>query len=552
MVENHPATDSAASIHHGRDVLNDPMTNKGTAFTLAERQELRIEGLLPPAVETIDEQLQRTCREFERAEGPLAKHIYLRALQDSNEVLFVRFVKENLAAALPIVYTPTVGEASQQFSRIYRRPRGLFLSYESRDRMRSQLESINHEVDVIVVTDGQRILGLGAQGIGGMAIPIGKLSLYSAFGGINPSRTLPITLDVGTNNEERLADECYLGTRTGRIEQAEYDAFVDQFVDEVKLRWPNVLLQWEDFAQQNATPILKRHRDRILSFNDDIQGTAAVALAVVSAAVTQSKQEFADQRVCIVGAGSAGSGIGSMIMAALGDAGVSDVNQQIMLFDANGVVDDGRGDLADFQVPLAFPASIVESWGLEEQTLASVIEKFEPTVLIGVSGVGGLFTEDAIRAMATSAARPIILPLSNPTSHSEAVPEDLLNWTNGAAIVATGSPFGSVTINGVTHTISQSNNVYVFPGIGLGVVASNASKVTDEMLMAAARAVGDPDAGEAVEGAGVLPPLEEVTLVSERIAKVVAQVASRQGVADELTDAEIDARIRAVRWEPHY
>ncbi len=551
MLEDRDSHDDAARIHRGRDILNDPMRNKGTAFTLAEREELRIEGLIPPAVETIEEQLGRTLLEFERAEGSLAKHIYLRALQDSNEVLFVRFVKEHLADALPIVYTPTVGDASEQFSRIYRRPRGLFLSYESRSRMRSQLESITQDIDVIVVTDGQRILGLGDQGIGGMGIPIGKLSLYSAFGGINPSRTLPIMLDVGTNNEERLSDDCYLGVRNERIGQAEYDEFIDQFVEEVKRRWPNVLLQWEDFAQQNATPILHRHRDNILSFNDDIQGTAAVALAVVSAAVAQSGQDFADQRVCIVGAGSAGSGIGSMILAALGNAGVESAGAQLMLFDADGVVDDGRDNLADFQVPLAFPASIVDSWGIEEQTLAAVVEKFEPTVLIGVSGVGGLFTEDAIRAMAKSADRPIILPLSNPTSHSEAIPQNLLEWTDGAAIVATGSPFDPVTINGVTHTISQSNNVYVFPGIGLGAVASNATKITDEMLMAAAQAVADPDS-QGVEGAGVLPPLDEVTAVSERIARVVAQVGARQGVADDLTEEEIAQRVAEIRWEAEY
>ncbi len=543
-------------IHRGRDILNDPMRNKGTAFTQAEREALRIEGLVPPAVETIDEQLARTRLEFDRAEGSLAKHIYLRALQDSNEVLFVRFVKEHLADTLPIVYTPTVGEAAQEFSRIYRRPRGLFLSYQSRERMRAQLDSITHEVDVIVVTDGQRILGLGDQGIGGMGIPIGKLSLYSAFGGINPSRTLPIMLDVGTNNSDRLADGCYLGERTERVDQASYDEFIDQFVDEVKRRWPKVLLQWEDFAQQNATPILARHRDRILSFNDDIQGTAAVALAVVTAAVNRSDQELADQRVCIVGAGSAGSGVGSMILSALGQAGAPNEREQLLLFDADGVVHDERDDLRDFQMSLAFPAARVKEWQSgdesgEPNSLPSVIRNFQPTVLIGVSGVGGLFTEESVRAMAETADRPIILPLSNPTSHSEAIPEDLLTWTDGKAIVATGSPFEPVTLNGVTHTISQSNNVYVFPGIGLGAVMSNATKITDEMLMAAAAAVGDTTL-DPTPGAGVLPALESVPQVSERIARAVAKVGASQGVADELSDSEIDERIAATKWEPSY
>lgn len=546
------SVDSEA-IHLGTDILNDPMRNKGTAFTQAERELLHIEGLIPPAVETITEQLVRTSLEFERAEGPLAKHIYLRALQDNNEVLFLQFVKENLADTLPIVYTPTVGVAAQEFSRIYRRPRGLFLSYATRDRMRKQLESIDRPIDVIVATDGQRILGLGDQGIGGMGIPIGKLSLYSAFGGINPARTLPVMLDVGTNNQERLADQCYLGERVERIDQADYDSFVDQFVDEVHNRWPGVLLQWEDFAQQNATPILKRHRDRILSFNDDIQGTAAVALAVVLAAVRQLGQSFTDQRICILGAGSAGSGVGTMITQALKIQGVADPQAQMVLIDKDGVLHDQRDNLREFQVPLAFSSETAAKWDAEdgENAFETIIRHFKPTVLFGVSGVGGLFTERAIKTMAQHCDNPIILPLSNPTSHSEATPDDLLNWTDGRAIVATGSPFDPVTVNGVTHTISQANNVYVFPGVGLGVLACNARKITDEMLLAAAEAVGDP-AGSTDRGAPVLPPLEEVTHVSERIARVVARVGADQGVADELTDDEIDERISVVRWQPAY
>jgi len=543
----------SAEAHRGVDILNDPMRNKGTAFTQAERELLHIQGLIPPAVETIKEQLVRTAFEFERAEGPLAKHIYLRALQDNNEVLFLQFVKQNLEATLPIVYTPTVGLAAQEFSRIYRRPRGLFLSYATRDRLRRQLGSITREIDVIVATDGQRILGLGDQGIGGMGIPIGKLSLYSAFGGIDPDRTLPIMIDVGTNNEDRLADQCYLGERFERIDQAEYDSFIDQIVDEVHRRWPGVLLQWEDFAQQNATPILKRHRDRILSFNDDIQGTAAVALAVVMAAVRQLDQPFTDQRICILGAGSAGSGVGTMIARALENHGVANAREQMVLVDVHGVVHDQRDDLREFQVPLAFSNEVAATWdsGGDENTFETVVRHFKPTVLFGVSGVGGLFTERSIKTMAEHCENPIILPLSNPTSHAEATPHDLLTWTEGNAIVATGSPFDPVTLNGITHTISQSNNVYVFPGVGLGVVACHARKITDEMLMAAAEAVGDPS-GSTERGARVLPPLEEVTDVSERIARAVARVACEQGVADELTDAEIDERIASVRWEPNY
>ena len=546
-------TTNDSSIHRGQDVLNDPLSNKGTAFTLEERRLLRIEGQVPPAIETIEDQLLRTRSEFDRLEDPLGKHIYLRALQDSNEVLFLRFVKENLADTLPIVYTPTVGQATQEFSRIYRRPRGLFLSFDSRDRMREQLESITRPVDVIVATDGQRILGLGDQGVGGMGIPIGKLSLYSAFGGIDPARTLPIMLDVGTDNDERLSDRCYLGQRSNRVEQADYDSFIEQFVEEVGLRWPNVLLQWEDFAQENATPILGRFRDRILSFNDDIQGTAAVSLAVVNSAVEQIGSSFADQRIVILGAGSAGAGIGSMLVAALRDAGVANTEERLVLLDAEGVVHSNRADLRDHQRPLAFPEQLMTDWVAEdgESALETSIRHFKPTVLIGVSGVPGLFTEKAIRSMAEHVPHPIIMPLSNPTSRSEGVPQDLLEWTEGRAVVATGSPFDPVTLNGETFTISQSNNVYIFPGIGLGVVAAKATAVTDDMLMAAAKAVATPG-GTATRFDGALPPLGEAPEVSLRIARVVAQVAMDSGVAEAMSPAELDQRIEEIRWEPIY
>ena len=535
----------------GQEILDDQFRNKGTAFTQAERELLGIEGLIPPAVETIDDQLRRTRTEYDRFEDPMAKHIYLRALQDINEVLFLKFVRENLVETLPIVYTPTVGMAAQEFSRIYRRPRGLFLSWESRDRMREQLESVDREIDVIVVTDGERILGLGDLGIGGMGIPIGKLSLYSAFGGIDPARTLPIMLDVGTNNERQLEDACYLGKRIKRLDQDTYDAFIDQFVDEVKHRWPNVLLQWEDFAHQNATPVLHRHRENILSFNDDIQGTAAVALAVVSAAASKIEQDLTEQKILILGAGSAGSGIGAMITQAMLAAGVEDPSKQLVLVDADGVVHNERTDLLDFQMPLALKAEMVKDWTAEpgESPLETVVRHYKPSVLIGVSGVKGLFTETAIKTMASHSEKPIILPLSNPTSKAEATAEDIITWTDGAAIIATGSPFEDVKHNGEVHRISQSNNVYVFPGVGLGALASNATKITDEMLLAAAVAVADPNP---TLDAGVLPPLVDVPEVSTRIAKAVAKVGASQGVADKLSDEELEQRIAEIRWEPNY
>lgn len=386
-----------------------------------------------------------------------------------------------------------------------------------------------------------------------MGIPIGKLSLYSAFGGIDPGRTLPVMLDVGTNNDERLEDSCYLGARNPRLGAEDYDEFVDQFVDEVKRRWPNVLLQWEDFAQENATRILERYRNNILSFNDDIQGTAAVSLAVVTAAIRQLDGDLGDQRICILGAGSAGSGIAAMISAALVKSGVADPREQLVMVDSEGVVHDGRSGLADFQVPLAFSAEVANEWVADEgeSPLETTVRYFEPTVLIGVSGVPSLFTERAIKEMAAHTPNPIILPLSNPTSRSEATPEDLLTWTNGKAIVATGSPFDPVTIDGVTHTISQSNNVYVFPGVGLGALASNATAVTNEMLLAAAEAVSSSDTPTEI-GSGVLPPLVDVPEVSNRIARAVARMGAEQGVADQLSDAELDERIAAQRWSAEY
>ena len=539
-------------LHEGQDMLNDPLRNKGTAFTLQERRILRIEGHLPPAVETIEDQLARTRHEFDRFNDALEQHIYLRALQDSNEVLFHRFVRENLADTLPIVYTPTVGQATQEFSRIYRRPRGLFLSWDSRTRMREQLASVDRDVEVIVVTDGERILGLGDQGAGGMGIPIGKLSLYSAFGGIDPARTLPITLDVGTNNPDRIDGSYYLGMRRPRISPDEYEAYLDQFVDEVKRRWPNVLLQWEDFAQHNATRLLDRHRSRILSFNDDIQGTAAVSLAAIQAGVRASGGSLADQRICILGAGSAGTGIAAMLRDALADAGVDDPLDRIVLIDAEGVVHDRRNDLQPHQVELAHPHDRIASWAdVSEHVLETAVREHRASVLVGVSGVPGLFTEAAIRAMAANCASPIIMPLSNPTSRAEAVPTDLFAWTDGRAVVATGSPFDPVEWNGVTHTISQSNNVYVFPGLGLGVVAAEATEVSDDMLMVAARTVTDPDAVDAVTN-GVLPSLDDVPEVSLRIARAVARVARDSGLAPDRSDAALDRRIDELRWTPGY
>ena len=533
----------------GRALLADPGLNKGTAFTDAERETFGLIGLLPDSVETLEQQLVRTEFEFERLHDDLERHVFLRSLEDQNEVLFYRFVLSHLGSTLPIVYTPTVGLATQRFSRIYRRLQGLFLSYRNRDTIDQQLAAVDHDVDVVVVTDGERILGLGDQGVGGIAIPNGKLALYSAFGGIDPRRTLPVVLDVGTNNADRLADPEYLGWRHERITGADYDAFVEQFVVALKRRFPHVLLQWEDFAGHNATRLMQRYRDRILSFNDDIEGTAAVALATIWSAVAGTDRSIEDQVFCIVGAGSAGTGIARMLVAALADAGVDAPLEQIFLVDRHGLVHDGREDLQDHQLDVTRRRDSVD-WSDDGLALDEVVARSGATVLVGVSGAPGIFTESVVTAMLASTDRPIVMPMSNPTSKIEATPADILTWTNGAALVATGSPFDNVELNGVSHAISQANNVYVFPGLGLGAIAVGASKITPTMLMTAAKAVFASEAGGVDDG--ILPPLEVVPEMSRRIAAAVGRSARDEGLTEALTDAEIDDLVDAKIWRPRY
>jgi len=540
---------TAETTLRGRALLADPGLNKGTAFTDEERAAFGLIGLLPDSVETIEQQLVRTYAEFDRMHDDLERHVYLRALQDHNEVLFYRFIRSNLTATLPIVYTPTVGLATQQFSRIYRRSQGMFVSYRHRDTMAEQFAAIEQEVDVVVVTDGERILGLGDQGVGGIAIPNGKLALYSAFGGIDPTRTLPIVLDVGTNNEERLDNPNYLGWCNKRITGQDYDDFVEDFVTALKGRFPGVLLQWEDFAQHNATRLMTRYRDRILSFNDDIEGTAAVALAAIWSAVAGTDRVIEDQVFCVVGAGSAGTGIARMLVTALVDAGATNPLERIYLVDRDGLIHDKRTDLKPHQVSLAHPHGHSHDIP-QDATLAQIVAGSGATVLVGVSGAPGLFTEEVVTAMLAATDRPIVMPMSNPTSKVEATPADILTWTNGAAIVATGSPFDDVELNGVTHRISQSNNVYVFPGLGLGAIAVGATKVTPTMLMTAARAVFAAEAGGVADG--VLPPLETVPEMSRRVAAAVARCARDEGLTRALDDAEIDQLIADKAWEPGY
>ncbi|MFC9914160.1 NAD-dependent malic enzyme [Streptomyces sp. NPDC127197] len=541
---------------HGAALLADPLLNKGTAFSPQERAELGLDGLLPPATETLQEQADRAYEAFLAYDKPLNRHIYLRQLQDTNEVLFYHLLTRHPEELLPIVYTPTVGEACRRFSEIYRRPRGLFLTYEDRHRFREILRNRpNREVDVIVVTDGQRILGLGDQGVGGMGIPIGKLSLYTAIGGIHPARTLPILLDVGTDNEVLLASEHYLGRRRHRVTGAEYDEMIEAFVSAVEAELPGTLLQWEDFATAHARPILGRYQDRLLTFNDDIQGTAAVALGALSTATKVAGSRLTDHRIVVLGAGSAAIGVVDMIRTALVDEGLSQQQaaDRFWLVDVDGLLVRSRSDLTPEQRVYARDDAEVREWGAGAPDLARVVGEVKPTVLIGLSTAYGAFTEEIVRTMADTVDRPVILPLSNPTSHSEADPADIARWTDGRALVAAGSPFPPLKLDGREVPVAQANNVYVFPAVGLAVAACRASRVTDRMMVAAARAVGECAVRAGSDGVTpLLPPLVGMRDAAREIALAVALAAVEDGVAPEATEAELRAAISAAQWTPRY
>ncbi|WP_308367295.1 MULTISPECIES: NAD-dependent malic enzyme [unclassified Microbulbifer] len=539
--------------HAGPSLLEMPLLNKGSAFTLEERLEFNLIGLLPNNVESIKEQAHRAYHQYLKCKNDLDRHIYLRAIQDDNETLFFRLIEAHIEEMLPIIYTPTVGEACEEFSKIYRNHRGLFISYPDREHMDDILRSATKDnVKVIVVTDGERILGLGDQGIGGMGIPIGKLSLYSACGGISPANTLPIMLDVGTNNKELLKDPMYMGWRHERISQAEYDDFIAQFIDAVKRRWPNVLLQFEDFAQKNAMPLLEKYRDQLCCFNDDIQGTAAVCVGTILSACQAKGEKIGDQKVVLVGAGSAGCGIAEQIIKAMIDQGLTDAEARARLFmvDRNGLLTTDMDGLYDFQARLARnPKDLrgVSGWSLQQ-----IIGQVKPTVLIGVSGQGGLFTQGVIETMQAGCTRPVVLPLSNPTSRAEAAPEQILAWTNGQALVATGSPFKPVTVNGETYPIAQCNNVYIFPGVGLGVIAAGATRVTESMLMAASKALASQAPINTTGENILLPRLSEIRELSKKIAFDVARQAQSDGVALVSEAEDLVSAIEQNFWYPRY
>jgi len=545
-------------IPRGMDLLDTPLLNKGTAFSDTERTQFGLHGLLPPHVETLEEQVVRAYEAYARKQDDLERHIYLRALQDNNEVLFCRLLLEHIEEMTPIVYTPTVALACQQFSHIYRRPRGMFIGYPQRDSIVQLLRNRpNPNVDVIVVTDGERILGIGDQGVGGLGIPIGKLSLYTLIGGIRPERTLPLVLDVGTNNVERLNDPEYFGWRHERIIGDDYFAFIEQLVDAVKEELPETCLQWEDFANPHARPILECYRDQLLTFNDDIQGTAAVALGAILSAIKVTGKSLKDQQIVMLGAGSAATGVADGLRAAMVEEGLTEeqARRRFWLVNSKGVLHSGRKDLTGEQMIYAQPENRIAGWARNSNGnvgLADVIGHIDATILIGLSTVGGAFSETIVRAMAGKVERPIIFPLSNPTSKSEATPDDLIRWTDGGALVATGSPFAPVNYEGRKIPIAQCNNVYIFPAVGLGVVASTARRITGPMMLAAARTLAGNSPALKDASAPLLPPLTDLRRVAADIALAVGIAAQKDGVAAQMIEDELRARVMATQWTPDY
>lgn len=542
----------------GPDMIENPLLNKSTAFTAEERDVFGLHGLLPDSVETLDEQVARRLAAVRALPADLDRFVFLRELQDTNETLYYALITRHLEELLPIIYTPTVGAGCQQYSRIFRRPRGLFLSLPNKGRLDEILANPRFDnVECIVVTDGERILGLGDLGAGGMGIPIGKLAIYSGCGGIDPATTLPITLDVGTDNAANLADPLYLGWQHARVRGQEYDDFIEAFVSAVCRRWPNVLLQWEDFHKNNANRLLERYRDRLCTFNDDIQGTAAVATGTLLAAVQVTGVPLIEQRIAILGGGSAGIGIAELIVRAMVEQGLSDAEarSRFYIVGRHGLVTDATPNLEAFQKAFVQPVSVSADWDLQAPanvSLFDVVRNARPTVLIGVSGQGGAFGETVIREMGRHVERPIVFPLSNPTSCVEAQPADIVAWTDGRAIIGTGSPFAPFEYQGRTHHFAQTNNSYIFPGVGLGVLAVGARRISDGMFLAAARALASLSPARENDQARLLPPLERMREVSRVIAVAVAHQAAAEGLAPKYSDEEIARLLDGRIWQPAY
>ena len=550
VVRSRTATAIETSLT-GQLLLDNPLLNKGSAFSEDERREFGLLGLLPLHCSTMEEQLARTYENYQRKERDLERYVFLAALQDRNETLFYRLLQEHIGEMTPIIYTPTVGEGCRQYSHVFRRPRGLYISYPHRDEIPALLDNVpSEEVDVIVVTDGERILGLGDLGVGGMGIPIGKLSLYSACAGIHPVSTLPIMLDVGTDNHELLNDPLYLGWRHARVRGQEYDDFIEAFVEAVNQKFPRVLLQWEDFSKYNAARLLERYRDRLCTFNDDIQGTGAVTVAGLLAVVRVLGSRLAEQRILILGAGSSAIGICDQIVAAMLHEGCSphDAKQKLWLVDSKGLVHGGRSDLESSKQKYAQPLISIKASGT---SFLDVVRNIQPTILIGTSGQPGAFTEEIVREMAKHVERPAIFPLSNPTSKSEATPFELLKWTDGRALIATGSPFSSTRYAGRLIEIGQCNNAFIFPGVGLGVIASGARRVTNAMFSAAARVLSEFSPVLNYPDGPLFPPLKDVREISYRVALAVGAEAVRSGLTTTNLD-NLDSAVRNKMWTPRY
>ncbi len=539
----------------GNALLHDPFLNKGEAFSRDERRVFALEGLLPDHVASMDEQLARVRNQLDRKATDLEKNIYLNSLMDRNETLFYRFVTDNLESIVPIIYTPTVAAACRYWSRIYRSAHGLYLTPRDRGRIAELLLARPVEQPpIIVVTDNERILGIGDQGAGGMGIPIGKLALYTAAAGIRPARCIPVSIDVGTNNAELLEDPLYLGYRKPRLRGDPYEELIEEFVHAVREVFPTALLQWEDFANRNSFRHLEKYRRSLPSFNDDIQGTAAMVVAGLIVATRHLGGKLAEHRVVIAGAGSAGYGIREQVAHAMAAEGVplDEARHRIFVLDSLGLVVDDRPDLTDIKQRLATPAVLTAEWGATRMppSLIDVITNVRPSVLVGVSGASGLFDEAVLAEMARHSDRPIILPLSNPTSHSEVTPRNALAWTGGRALIATGSPFAPSDYEGTTHRIGQANNVFIFPGVGLGVLTSGAREVTDRMFLAAARALADMVSDAAVARGQLFPDMADVRSVSRTVAHAVASTAIDEGVADPVDD--LGQAIEDEMWEPAY
>ncbi len=532
----------------GVDLLRDPALNKSTAFTVAERRALGLRGLLPPRAVTIEEQVGRVMGNYRVKPNDLEKYIFLVALQERNQTLFYRVLIDHLEEMMPIVYTPTVGQACQLYGRIFRRPHGLYISAEDRGGVRDLLDNWPlNDVRIIVVTDGERILGLGDLGAQGMGIPVGKLALYTACAGVHPEQCLPITLDVGTNNEDLLNDPLYLGLPQRRVRGAEYDALLDEFMRAAQDRFPGVLIQFEDFANQNAFRLLHRYRDQACTFNDDIQGTAAVTLAGLYSALRITGGRLSDQTILFLGAGEAGIGMADLIVSAMVEEGLSPeaARAKCWFVDSRGLVIGSRTDLAEHKARYAHDHAPVSD-------LLGAIEALRPAALIGASGQPGAFARPVVAAMARLNARPIVFALSNPTSKSECTAEQAYTWSEGRAIFAGGSPFDAVTLGGKTYVPGQGNNAYIFPGVGLGVITTGARRVTDEMFMAAAKALAREVSAEDLARGLVFPPLPRVRTVSAAIATAVAEVAYAQGLAAEPRPADLRAYIGAQMYQPVY